>query len=143
MKLLKLIICATAMVLGLASCSITKYKAYAPTQTQLNLQMDDLKYLGEAEISVEYSRYFGFVTVIDKINGEVYERQDIKQFPIFSSNNINDDLMPKLQIASYKLLEQFPEADYFIVTNQTREKYQLFLGSGITAKAKVKAYSLK
>jgi hypothetical protein len=56
---------------------------------------------------------------------------------------MTDDLMPNLQVASYKLLEVFPDADYLIVANQSAEKYQLFLGSQVTAKAKVKAYSLK
>lgn len=143
MKALKFIICAMLLATTLASCSVTRYKAYTPTQTQLNLQMDDLHYLGETEITVEYRRYFGLITQIDKINGNVYERKEVKLFPIFSNNNMTDDLMPNLQIASYKLLEVFPDADYFIVANQSAEKYQLFLGSQVTAKAKVKAYSLK
>ena len=143
MKSLKYIICAMLLVFTLASCSVTKYKAYSPTQTQLNLQMDDLQYLGETEITVEYRQYLGCITQIDKINGNTYKRDEIKLFPIFSSNNMTDDLMPNLQMASYKLLELFPTADYFVVTNQTKEKYQLFLGSQVTAKAKVKAYSLK
>ena len=143
MKLIKYIICASVMVLGLASCSITRYKAYSPTITQLSLQMNDLKYLGESEITVEYRKYLGVITVIDKINGQTYDRKEIRQFPIFSNGSISDNLMSQLQRASYKLLEDYPKADYFVVTNQQSEKYQLFLGSTITAKAKVKAYSLK
>ena len=143
MKLLKYIICASVMVLGLASCSITRYKAYSPTVTQLSLQMDDLEYLGESEITVEYRRYLGVITVIDKVNGQIYDNKEIKQFPIFSNGSISDNLMSQLQLASYKLLEEFPMADYFMVTNQKSQKHQLFLGSTVTATAKVKAYSIR
>jgi hypothetical protein len=56
---------------------------------------------------------------------------------------MTDSLLPGLQKASSKILEVYPKADYFIVTNQTTEKVQLFLGSQVVAKAKVKAYSMK
>jgi hypothetical protein len=131
------------MTLGVSSCSITKYKAYSPSSTQLNLQMDDLKFLGEVEINVEYRKYLAAITIIDSINGEAYNRQDIKYFPIYSSNGLTDELLPQLQMASAKVLETYPDADYFIVTSQTKEKHQLFLGSSVSAKARIKAYSLK
>lgn len=131
------------MAFGLSSCSITRYKSYSPTSTQLNLQMNDLKYLGEVEINVEYRKYLGAITIIDNINGKSYDRYDIKHFPIYSNNSLTDELMPQLQMASTKALEVYPDADFFIVTSQTKEKHQLFLGSSVTAKARIKAYSLK
>lgn len=143
MKLIRYIICSAALILGLASCSITRHSAFAPSVTQLTLQMEDLEYLGETEITVEYRRYLGFITVTDKINDEVYTRDGIKRFPIFINNTTYDALMPKLGRAAYKLVEEYPNADYFIVTSQTKQRYQLFLGSHVTAKAKVKAYSFK
>ena len=143
MKLLKYIICAAALVLGLASCSVTRHSAYTPTLTQLSIQMDDLEYLGEVEISIEYRRYLGIFTVTDSINGEEYDRKEIKSFPIYNNGYMTDALLPGLQKASSKILEVYPKADYFIVTNQTTERVQLFLGSQVVAKAKVKAYSLK
>ena len=143
MKILKYIICIAVLALGLSSCSITRYKAYSPSTTQLNLQMADLKYLGEVEISVEYRKYLGILTVIDNVNGKAYDSQDIKYFPIYSSNGLTDELMPQLQMASAKVLEVYPDADYFMVTAQTKTKQQLFLGSNISAKARIKAYSLK
>ena len=142
MKLLRYIICMAVAAMGLASCSVTRYSAYSPSATQLNLQMDDLEYLGEVEITVEYRRYLGVFTAIDKINGQEYDRQEINNFPIYG-NNLTSGLLPKLQKASYLILKEYPTADYFIVTSQTSKKDQLFLGSHVTAKAKVKAYSLK
>ena len=142
MKFIKYIICGMALVLGLASCSVTRYKAYAPNTTQLSIQMDDLKYLGETTISVEYRTYLGMICVIDQLNNVAYDGAEVKEFPIINSG-MTDKLLPNLNKASFKLIEEYPDADYFIVVNQSEERNQLFLGSSIKAKAKVKAYSLK
>ena len=143
MKLLKYIICAFAITLGLASCSVTRYKAYAPNNTQLSLQMDDLEYLGESTISVEYRTYLGVIRVIDKINGVNYDGAEIKNFSIVNNCGMSSNLLPALRRANFKLAEEYPAADYFIVTNQKRESQQLFIGSNIKTTAKIKAYSLK
>ena len=143
MKVIKYFIIAATLVLSFASCSVTRQGAFTPGATQLTLQMSDLEYLGESEITVEYRRYLGFITVTDKINGEVYMKDAIKKFPILNSTTDFSGLYCKLGRAAYKLAEEFPQADYFIVTSQTKERYQLFLGSQVSAKAKVKAYSFK
>ena len=142
MKFIKYIICSMALVLGLASCSVTRYKAYAPNITQLSIQMDDLVYLGETTISVEYRTYFGITCIIDKINEVAYDGVEIKKLPIVNSG-MNDKLLPKLNKASFKLIEEYPNADYFVVVNQAEEREHLFMGSSTKAKAKVKAYSFK
>lgn len=143
MKLLRYLICAIALTLGLASCSVTRYKAFAPSSTQLNLQMDNLEYLGETTISVEYSVYMGAFVSINKVNGEDYNKDEIKFFPIYNNAGVVDNLLPNLQRASFKLAEEYPSADYFIVVNQTEEKHRLFLGSQVKTTARIKAYSLK
>ena len=143
MKLLRYLICAIALTLGLASCSVTRYKAFAPSSTQLNLQMDNLEYLGETTISVEYSVYMGAFVSINKVNGEDYNKDEIKFFPIYNNAGVVDNLLPNLHRASFKLAEEYPSADYFIVVNQTEEKHRLFLGSQVKTTARIKAYSLK
>ena len=143
MRFFKYIFLTAALTLGLASCSVTRYKSYAPSTTQLTLQMDDLKYLGETSISVEYRTYLGFISKIDKVNGELYTGNEVKTFPVFNNSGFADALLPNLDKASYKILEEHPDADYFIVTYQKEEKHKLFLGSNVTSTAKVKAYSLK
>lgn len=143
MRFFKYILIAMTLTLGLASCSVSRYKSYAPSTTQLNIQMDDLQYLGETSISVEYRNYLGIISKIDKVNGELYTGDEVQTFPIFNNNGFADALLPNLNKASYKILEEYPDADYFIVTYQKEEKHQLFLGSNVTSTAKVKAYSLK
>jgi hypothetical protein len=48
-----------------------------------------------------------------------------------------------LQRATYKIFEEFPEADYVVISNQKRDITRLFLGSEVTVSAKVKVYKIK
>ena len=116
---------------------------YAPDSTRLNLTMDDLEFLGESEISVEYRTYFGLISVIDQINGIPYDGKEIKTVRIGDKRDISLRLYSKLNRAQYKLLDEFPDAEYFVVVNQTKSTERMFLGSYVNVKAKVRAYSLK
>lgn len=105
--------------------------------------MDDLEYLGESELSVSYRTYIGFISVIDYINGEPYDGVEHKyvRFGMQKGNDLK--LYGRLKRASYKLLEDFPDAEYYVVVRQTKSKTNLFLGGDVTVTAKVKAYRLK
>lgn len=135
---MKAIMCVAA-AFTLASCSIVNKQSYSPDVTQLNLQMSDLEYLGETEISVVYDTYLGIFTRIDQINGVKYDGK-VKEF---ANLHTNKPLSRKLVRATPKVLEEFPEASYYIVTRQTVEKQLLFLGSEKVVKATVKAYKIK
>lgn len=138
MKSMKAIMCVAA-ALTLASCSIVSRQSYSPDVTQLNLQMSDLEYLGETEISVVYDTYLGIFTRIDQINGVKYDGK-VREY---ANLHTNRPLSRKLVRATPKVLEEFPEASYCIVTRQTVEKQLLFLGSEKVVKATVKAYKIK
>lgn len=142
MKIYRYILIAFVLVV-LSSCSVTSNRMYAPDSTRLNLTMDDLEYLGEAEISVEYRTYFGLISVIDQINGIPYDGKEIKTVRIGDKRDISLRLYSKLNRAQYKLLDEFPEAEYFVVVSQTKSTERMFLGSYVNVKAKIKAYSLK
>lgn len=121
------------------SCSVVMRSTYSPDRTQLNISMADLVLVGETEISVEYDTYLGIFTSIGKVNGEPYDHT-VQNYTSLHSNTI---LARKLNIAAHKVLEDFPQANYFVVTNQTVTKEVLFLGSERTVKATVKAYKIK
>lgn len=139
MKRIISLITILATALTLASCSIVSRSTFGADTTQLNLRMDDLQFLGETQISVEYNTYLGIFTRVDKVNGEVYDRK-VHNFTYLHTNTI---LARKLNIAAHKAIEDFPEANYFIVTNQRTTKDVLFLGSAKTVCATVKAYKIK
>ncbi len=127
----------------LASCSVTRNQTYSPSASQLNIQMSDLEYLGETEISVEYRTYMGLFRVIDRINDVPYDGVEIDHTTLESGSPAGIGLCGRLNRAAGKVFEQFPGADYFIVVSQSRHKTRLFLGAEVTEKAKVRAYAFK
>ncbi|WP_235336603.1 hypothetical protein [Bacteroides caecigallinarum] len=126
----------------ITSCgSITKSSVFRPDDVRLNVGMEDLEYLGETEISVSYSTYLGFISVIDKVNGEDYSYMESKTttFDSYMSGLLNG----KLKKAAYKALEDFPEATYFIPVYRKTEADRLFLGREVNQVAKIRAYKFK
>lgn len=142
MKIYRYILIAFVLLV-LPSCSVVSNRMYAPDSTRLNLTMADLEYLGESEISVEYRTYLGFLSVIDQINGIPYDGKEIKTVRIGDKRDISLRLYRKLNRAQYRLLEEFPEAEYFVVVSQTKSTERMFLGSYVNVKARIKAYALK
>ena len=60
-------------VLCMASCgTVQRSNSFEIKNTRLRLDMtmDDLNYLGESEISVEYDTYLGVFTKLQKVNGQ-------------------------------------------------------------------------
>ena len=124
------------------SCSVTRNRAYIPSTAQLNIEMSDLEYLGQTEISVDYRTYPGFISRIDQINGEPYDRVE-RQHANLNGYLSAPKLYNKLGRAASKVTEAFPDATYFIVVRQQKHKTRLFLGADVEVKATVKAYSFK
>lgn len=124
------------------SCSVTRNRAYIPSTAQLNIEMSDLEYLGQTEISVDYRTYLGFISRIDQINGEPYDRVE-RQHANLNGYLSAPKLYNKLGRAASKVTEAFPDATYFIVVRQQKHKTRLFLGADVEVKATVKAYSFK
>jgi len=142
MKPSRFLLCAFA-ALACAACSVTRTGTFAPAVTQLDIRMSDLEYLGQTEISVEYRTYVGFITVIDRINGEQFTGEERRRVCFDSRCGGGLCLDGRLRQAAYKALDEFPQADYFLPVNRTRTKTRLFLGGEVSEKAVVKAYSFK
>ena len=108
----------------------------------LEMNMDDLTYLGEADISVEYTSYlWGLFSDIESVNGNLYDSAHQKKLYIPNGNALFRD--EKLSHAAYKLIEQFPAAVYFQVVFETSAEEKMFLGKLCKKTAKVKAYKFK
>lgn len=142
MKTFQYMLCALAVVFCTA-CSVTRNRAYTPTSAQLNIQMDDLEYLGQTRISIDYRTYLGFIQKIDRINGEPYDGMETRLTQINGGYLSAPKLYSRLDRAAFKVMEEFPQANYFVVVSQEKHKTRLFLGSEVTVQATVKAYSLK
>lgn len=137
MNKIKSIMIIVLFALVATGCGTTTRMKTVTAPASLQISLDDLNYLGETEISVHYSTYFYILSSVHEVNGEVYSRGNER---IVSVNGMNDHFLNK---AGYKLLEEFPQADYFQVVYKEDFKNKLFLGNEIVSKARVRAYSYK
>lgn len=145
MKIVKIIIASMAAALLLAGCGVVNRSAsYVTGGNQLIIQMDQLEYIGETEISVNYDKNFG-ITHIVKINGADYDPAVKKYGDIGTQPTLfkKGTLLKNLDRAAYKVYEEFPQAEYFMVVRQQSVTQKLFLGKSIEAKAVVRAYKFK
>ena len=134
MKAFKYIVVVVAIALGLTSCGVLKTTVPGPTpDARLNIDLNQLEYLGEQEITVTFDKYLGIFKKIRTINGEDFDRS-VRVYSYIPN------LSPHLYRAASVVYEAFPQADYFIVSRQTSTRTLLFLGSEVEMKATVKAY---
>lgn len=140
MKIAK-ILAFVLLLAAMTSCgSISKNRSYSFDEVRLELGMNDLQYMGEQEISIEYTSYLGLFKSIEKVNGEVYDPVNRKELTMPRSCNFRNRNLDK---AAYKLRETFPDAVYFQIVMETKDVDKLFLGSVNKETARVKAYKLK
>lgn len=129
-------------VLILSSCgTLDKAKSFGPNDVRLNIGMDDLVYVGQVEVNVSYRTYLGFIRVIDQINGEDYSSFTVKKADF--DNHAGVALNGPIRKATYKAMETYPEATYFMPVYKTVHKNRLFLGNEITTTAIIRAYKFK
>jgi len=148
MKSIKFSLLFLGVVIVFSACTIGQFNhktlpstSFTPHHVKLNLSMNDFEYLGETEISVSKRTYLGMFTCLDSING-VYKDIHHKTFTTLYGNH-NIQINKNLNQAVYKVIEQYPTADYFVSVSHTKEETRLFGGSRITYKAVIKAYKLK
>ena len=125
-----------------ASCGTVQVnKPFAVGDIRLEMSMDDLTFLGESEISVEYDTYFGVITKIQKVNEVLFDPLNTKRLNIpMQGLSLSSKGM---DLAAYKVLMDYPQATYFQVVFERTETEKLFLGSVNKTTAKVRAYCLK
>ncbi|MBO7248406.1 MAG: hypothetical protein J6V02_08690 [Bacteroidaceae bacterium] len=142
MKLNKLLY-TLIFVLSLTSCgSIITNNGFSLGRMSLELNMNDLEYLGETEISSEYNTILGLFTMIEKVNGEIYN----PEYPVKKLNLQYQNIAltgAGMDLAAYKLVELFPDATYYKVVYESTIKDRMFLGSLTKKVIKVRAYKLK
>ena len=105
------------------------------------MDMDDLVFLGESEISCEYDTYLGFIRQLNKVNGEQYVPGSKVKLNI---NRQGLNLKGKgMKIAAAKLLKDYPEGRYFQIVLETSETDVMLLGSTTKRTAKIRVYKFK
>lgn len=128
-------------LLAFSSCgTLTKNDTFS-AKTELRMDMDDLVFLGESEISCEYDTYLGFIRQLNKVNGEQYVPGSKVKLNI---NRQGLNLKGKgMKIAAAKLLKDYPEGRYFQIVLETSETDVMLLGSTTKRTAKIRVYKFK
>lgn len=134
---------ALAFIFCLTSCgTITKDQSFSAGRISLEMNMDDLICLGESEISAEYNTVLGIFNIIEKINGVAYDPGAPKKKLSIPGQYYNLTGVG-MDLAAYKLAEEYPQAVYFQIVYESTVKDRMFLGSVTKKTAKVRAYRLK
>lgn len=129
------------VLLGFSSCgTLTKNNSFS-AKTELRMNMDDLVFLGESEISCEYDTYLGFIRQLSKVNGEQYVSGSTVKLNMHCQGL---KLKGKgMQMAAAKLLKEYPQGRYFQIVMEKSETDVQFLGSTTKRSAKVRVYKFK
>jgi hypothetical protein len=132
---------ATSCTLGKFSYKAVPATSFSPQIVKLELTLDQFEYLGETEISVNQKTYLGIFTILDSINGlpKDYHHKKFTQF----YGNKDIPVKGAMKRAAYKVVEDFPDADYYIPVNYQKNIYRMFLGSRKTTTMTIKAYKFR
>jgi len=147
MKFLKYVVCALIIVI-MSACSVGQYNSntvrtadFTPGIVKLDLTMNDFEYLGEVKVEVEYRTYFGSLNVYETINGEPYNRRVTRHVHFAGDRGIRLSL--PIQKATYKLIDKYPDADYYVPVFTDKQIEKMFMGSHTKEIVTFKVYKQK
>ena len=144
-KIISLILVVVAL-LSMTSCGSSTHSSTTGLTPRLEMRMTDLQFLGETEISCEYTTYLGLFKRINKVNGEEYVPGN--DFTVSKGSGLFNSLTSALKgkgmnLAAAKVLSMYPDATYLQVVIDTKKVDRMFLGSVTTRTARVRAYKFK
>ena len=128
-----------------SSCAVTNQHDLSDLMQRrayVELDISDIVYLGETEVSYEYSKYFYIGTRVIAINGESPDNRS-KHYVSLQTSGFSDLFEPNMKRALYKAYLEFPSADYLEISVKNTERLPMFLGNKFKKSATVKAYKYK
>ena len=146
MKKLYTIFFSVILLLG-TSCngsyhfSSTRAVSFTPDDVRLSLSMSDFELLGETEITTFSRVYLGFISNLDSINGVEYDRRTVHKVSLKGEKDIK--LPPVMKKALYKVVDMYPDADYFMSVYVKSEQQKMFGGKYVSRKALIRAYKFR
>lgn len=137
--------CGTIQLSGIGSQTShsTRAGSFMPDDVRLNLTMDDFQYLGTQEVSASFKKYLGCITVFNEINSQEVAKRTVNIVNLFGNSNLPVKLDGTMMRALHIALVNVPDADFVVPVSVISEKQQMFLGSVVTKKLKVKMYKVK
>jgi hypothetical protein len=143
----KLIFPFCLVILLLTSCASINTSRSGNTATFLpdlitfDLKVTDVELLGEMDISVNYSQYFGIFKIFELINGQEVSARTVNTMVMYGKRNL--PVSPMLKRSLFDVYIKYPEADFIIPVYVIEEQHTFFLGKKIKKSARIKAYKLK
>lgn len=145
----KLIWIITILIVPVIFTSCSNFYTYSqkrsisltPDFVRLNVDINDFEYLGQTEISVSSRQYIGFIKVIDSINNRPYNYRDIRVTELSGPADIN--LRNEMKKAAYKVVDEFPEATYYVISNDYKQINRMFLGKKEVHRMEIQAFKYK
>ena len=137
----------TFIILSFSSCSGVRQVAgvqstsFTPDYVRVESNINDYVLLGESVVSIESREYLGFIKKIDKVNGEYYNFRDVKIVELEGNTNI--DLRGDIKMSPYKVVDEYPQADYYVPTVKKTEVERMFMGKFVKESVVIKAYQLR
>lgn len=132
---------------GVTSCSglydYTKVNgtSFVPNEVRLNLDLNDFELLGATSVSVSWRSYFGIFHLLDEVNGQIYDRRNVKKVNWYGHKDF--PVHGRVNRATYKVVEEYPNADYYVPMYANRQVMRMFLGKRVKQELVIKAYKLK
>jgi len=152
---MKILIKLITISVILSSCAVKNTHTLGDLmqkRSYVELDINDIVYLGETEVSYKYSQYISFipfvpVTMISSINGES-PKNSVQHYVNLQTRTRVWGLLSVfeqryMKRALYKAYLEFPNADYLETTVKNTERREMFLGKKVKVSATVKAYKYK
>ena len=108
-NILKLVV----LTFVLSSCAVTNHHELSDLMQRrayVELDISDIVYLGETEVTYEYSKYFYIGTRVIAINGESPNNSE-KHIVSLQTSGFSSLFEPNMNRALYKAYLEFPAAD--------------------------------
>ena len=121
--------------------SAVQSASFVPDYVRVDANINDYEQLGETTVTIESREYLGFISKIDRINGIDYNFRDVKIVELEGNTNIK--LNGNIKKALYKVIDEYPNADYYVPVVKKTEVEKMFLGKYKKESVVIKAYSLK
>jgi hypothetical protein len=138
-------VCLIVMLVSSCASNYTsrsgRTSTFLPDLVRFDLTSADVEYLGEMDISVNYSQYLAFIKIFELINEKEVSARTVNTMAIYGNRNV--PLSPTLNRALYDVYLKYPEADFTIPVYVIEEQHKLFMGKKIKKTARIKAYKIK
>jgi hypothetical protein len=135
-----------ALFVGLMSaCSLGEYGSntvrtmnLTPDVVWIDMSLKDFEFLGEVKVDIKYRTYMEVFKVYDAINGEAYNRRMIRSVRFAGDKGVA--LSPAIQKATYKVIDKFPNADYYVPVSTDKRVEKMFMGRNTEEVVTFKVY---